>query len=40
MTLIIGIVVGFFIRHVLWYPEKRQKLMQLFKTNEHPTDKS
>ena len=49
MQLVIGIAIGFVIRHVLWYPEKRQRLaalwsaaVQLFKskTNENNPNQS
>jgi hypothetical protein len=34
MTFIFGIAVGFFIRHVLWFKDKRDALMNLFKNNK------
>ena len=34
MELILGIAIGFFIRHVLFYPDRRKALMDLFKINK------
>jgi hypothetical protein len=37
MELIIGILIGLFVRHVLWYSDRRQALVNMFKgkNNEH-----
>ena len=35
MEFILGVIVGFLIRHILWYREKRRLIADLFKKNEY-----
>jgi hypothetical protein len=40
MSFIIGLVLGFLIRHILWYPDRRDTIVKLFKRDEHNDNKS
>lgn len=36
MTFIIGFVIGALARHILWYKERREALLSLFRTKKKP----
>lgn len=36
MTLIAGLIIGFLIRHVLWYKDRREALLEIFKGKKKP----